>query len=80
MPISRSACALRFVRDVHRDVFSEQQFPALMAHSDHCEALAVFKEISQPFIPADSSCAEAAVIARSAATKQSSRAPAGGAK
>ncbi len=45
------ACALRFVRDVHRDVFSEQQFPALTAHSDHCEGMGVFKEISQVFSP-----------------------------
>ena len=45
------ACALRFVRDAHPGVFSEQQFPALTAHAAQCEAMAVFKEISQEFIP-----------------------------
>jgi glutathione S-transferase len=45
------ACALRFVREVHGDVFSEQTYPALTAHVAQCEALAAFKEISQPFNP-----------------------------
>ena len=44
-------CALRFVRDAHPGVFSEQHFPALTAHAAQCEALPVFKEISQAFIP-----------------------------
>jgi glutathione S-transferase len=45
------ACALRFVRDVHTSVFSEVHLPALTAHANQCEAMAVFKEISQPFNP-----------------------------
>jgi glutathione S-transferase len=45
------ACALRFIRDVHANVFSEVHFPALTAHANQCEAMAVFKEISQAFNP-----------------------------
>lgn len=45
------ACALRFVRDAHPNVFSAQHFPALAAHAAQCEAMAVFQEISQAFIP-----------------------------
>jgi glutathione S-transferase len=45
------ACALRFVRDVHKGTFDEQHFPALTAHAAQCEALPVFKEISQAFNP-----------------------------
>jgi glutathione S-transferase len=44
-------CALRFVRDAHAGVFDEQQYPALTAHAAACEAMAVFKEIAQEFIP-----------------------------
>ncbi len=43
------ACALRFVRDVHPALFGDR--PALAAHAARCEALPVFAEISQPFIP-----------------------------
>jgi glutathione S-transferase len=46
-----TACALRFVRDVHPGVFSEAHFPALTAHAKQCEAMPVFAEISQPFNP-----------------------------
>lgn len=46
-----AACALRFVRDAHAGVFSEAHFPALTAHAKRCEALPVFAEISQAFIP-----------------------------
>jgi glutathione S-transferase len=45
------ACALRFIRDVHANVFSEVHFPALTAHANQCEAMPVFKEISQAFNP-----------------------------
>ena len=45
------ACALRFIRDVHASVFSEVHFPALTAHANQCEAMPVFKEISQAFNP-----------------------------
>ena len=43
------AVALRFVRDVHPDLYGHH--PALEAHSARCEALPVFIEISQPFVP-----------------------------
>ncbi|MBN9018033.1 MAG: glutathione S-transferase family protein [Rhizobiales bacterium] len=43
------ACALRFVRDVHPDLFGDH--PALLAHAERCEALPVFAEISQAFSP-----------------------------
>lgn len=43
------AVALRFVRDVHPDLYGHH--PALEAHSARCEALPVFVEISQPFVP-----------------------------
>jgi glutathione S-transferase len=45
------ACALRFVREAHPGVFSEQHFSALTEHAKQCEAMAVFKEIAQPFAP-----------------------------
>ncbi|MDQ8730671.1 glutathione S-transferase family protein [Bradyrhizobium sp. LHD-71] len=45
------ACALRFIREVHPDAFSEQRLPALTAHATRCEALPAFVEISQPFNP-----------------------------
>jgi glutathione S-transferase len=44
-------CALRFVRDAHGGVFDEAKYPALTAHAAACEAMAVFKEIAQEFIP-----------------------------
>lgn len=43
------AVALRFARDVHPDLYGHH--PALEAHSARCEALPVFVEISQPFVP-----------------------------
>ncbi|MBN9433159.1 MAG: glutathione S-transferase family protein [Bosea sp.] len=43
------AVALRFVRDVHPHLYGHH--PALEAHSARCEALPVFVEISQPFVP-----------------------------
>lgn len=43
------ACALRFVRDAHG--LSLTGYPALTAHAAACEALPVFAEISQDFVP-----------------------------
>jgi glutathione S-transferase len=45
------ACALRFIREAHPNVFSEAHFPALAAHAAQCEALPVFQEIAQAFDP-----------------------------
>jgi glutathione S-transferase len=45
------AVALRFIADVHPDLFSKAEFPALSAHAARLESLPVFRVISQPFIP-----------------------------
>jgi glutathione S-transferase len=45
------ACVLRFAREVHSGIVDFDRYPALLAHSDRAEALPVFVEISQPFIP-----------------------------
>jgi len=43
------ACALRFVREVHTDLFGDH--PALLAHAERCEALPAFQDIAQAFSP-----------------------------
>ena len=51
------ACALRFIRDVHPGVFSEQHFPALTAHANQCEAMACsWRSPASP--PAELTCDE----------------------
>jgi glutathione S-transferase len=45
------ACALRFLREAHPAIFSENTRPALAAHASRCEALAVFRSVVQPFLP-----------------------------
>ena len=45
------AAALRFIGDAHPGIVSIADFPALDAHSKRCEALPVFRTISQKFIP-----------------------------
>jgi glutathione S-transferase len=45
------ACVLRFAREVHSGIIDFSRYPALLAHSEKAEALPVFVEISQPFIP-----------------------------
>ena len=44
------AAALRHLRDSHPDI-PVSRFAALIAHCERLEALTVFQEISQPFIP-----------------------------
>ncbi len=44
-------CALRFLSEAHPGMFEMTKYPALAKHATMLEALAVFKEISQPFIP-----------------------------
>jgi len=44
-----AACALRFMREAHGDVFDLNRWPALAAHSGRCEALPAFERICQPF-------------------------------
>jgi glutathione S-transferase len=45
------ACALRFLSDAHPGLFDATRRPALGAHAASCEALPVFQEISQIFLP-----------------------------
>jgi glutathione S-transferase len=45
------AVVLRFIRDVHAQVVSLDDYPALKAHAAAMEAMPVFKSISQAFIP-----------------------------
>ena len=45
------ACALRFTREAHPGLFDETRWPGLAAHAAGCEAMAVFGEIAQPFLP-----------------------------
>ncbi|MGF7006107.1 glutathione S-transferase family protein [Aminobacter sp. BE322] len=45
------AVVLRFVNDVHGALVRLSDFPALEAHSARLEAMPVFQEISQEFIP-----------------------------
>ena len=46
-----TACALRFTREAHPDLFDAARTPALARHAAHCEALPVFQEIVQPLAP-----------------------------
>lgn len=45
------ACAVRHTTEALPDVVAMQDYPALRAHCERLEALPVFREISQPFIP-----------------------------
>lgn len=45
------ACAVRHAREALPEVIAIQDYPALHAHCDMLEALPVFREISQPFLP-----------------------------
>ncbi|BCQ24947.1 glutathione S-transferase N-terminal domain-containing protein [Caballeronia sp. NK8] len=45
------ACALRFAREAHPELFSSTRWPTLIGHSDRCETLPVFRAIVQPFNP-----------------------------
>ena len=44
------ACGLRFLSEAHPQVFDAARWPALAAHADACEALAVFQAVTQPFL------------------------------
>jgi len=43
--------ALRFIREAHPGLVAEEDIPALAAHAAGLEALPVFREVSQPFVP-----------------------------
>jgi glutathione S-transferase len=45
------ACVLRFTSDAHPWLFDETLWPTLAAHATTCEALPVFQEIAQVFMP-----------------------------
>jgi glutathione S-transferase len=45
------ACALRFTREAHPNLFDASRYGALAAHADRCEALPPFQEIVQPLAP-----------------------------
>ena len=45
------AAVLRFVDEAHPGLISMKDFPALSAHAGRLEAMPVFQEIIQPFIP-----------------------------
>ncbi len=42
------ACALRFTREAHAELFDPARWPRLAAHAARCEALPVFQHIRQP--------------------------------
>ncbi|MBW8735190.1 MAG: glutathione S-transferase C-terminal domain-containing protein [Asticcacaulis sp.] len=42
-------CSVRHAIEAHKDAIPWSQWPALVAHSEACEALDVFKAIYQPF-------------------------------
>lgn len=44
------ACVLRFLRDVHPDLFVATDYPVLERHTARLEALPAFKTISQAFV------------------------------
>jgi len=45
------ACALRHTNDTHAGLIEWDAYPALAAHSQRMEAMDVFQQIFQPFIP-----------------------------
>lgn len=45
------AAALRFIADAHPGIIAMADFPALSRHATRCEALPVFRTVSQEFIP-----------------------------
>jgi glutathione S-transferase len=42
------ACAIRFTREAHPDLFDGARFPSLAQHADRCEALEEFRAVVQP--------------------------------
>ena len=45
------ACALRFLKEAHGDLFDPARYPRLAGLADRCEATAPFAEIVQPLDP-----------------------------
>jgi glutathione S-transferase len=45
------ACAMRFLGEAHPGLVAMADYPSLAAHAARLEAMPVFQEISQPFIP-----------------------------
>lgn len=44
------ACALRFLREAHPEMFDATRWPALAGHAEACEALPTFQAVTQPFV------------------------------
>jgi glutathione S-transferase len=44
------ACALRFTKEGHPGLFDPTRAPSLAAHADRCEAMDLFRAISQPLV------------------------------
>ncbi len=44
-------CAMRFLREAHRDRFDPGRWLSLVAHADRCEELEAFRAVVQPFVP-----------------------------
>jgi glutathione S-transferase len=45
------ACTMRHLKDSHAEIWAEAEIPALAAHCEKLEAMPVFQDISQVFIP-----------------------------
>jgi glutathione S-transferase len=45
------ACAMRFLNEAHPTIHTAGDWPALKAHAATCEALDVFRAVTQPFRP-----------------------------
>jgi glutathione S-transferase len=46
-----AACALRFTREAHPQLFDQGRWPALVSHASDCEELEAFRAVVQPFRP-----------------------------
>ena len=45
------ACTIRFTREAHPGIFTDERWPALAEHAARCENMPTFREIVQPLIP-----------------------------
>jgi glutathione S-transferase len=45
------ACVLRMAREAHPRIFTEDRWPALLAHGERCEELEPFLAVTQPLNP-----------------------------
>jgi glutathione S-transferase len=45
------ACAIRFLREAHPEIYAPERWPSLIAHAKACEALPALQAVVQPFTP-----------------------------